>query len=60
MGAPAFAYRLSASGEALFPRRYEETLTALLDQVVEREGRAAAVALLEAYFAGLARRLRRS
>ena len=39
VGAPVFAYRLSAVGEALFPRRYEEALTALLDQVVEREGR---------------------
>ena len=57
VGAPAFAYRLSPAGEALFPRRYEETLTALLDQMVERDGRAAAVALLEAYFAGLTRRL---
>ncbi|MEP6686911.1 MAG: helix-turn-helix domain-containing protein [Gemmatimonadales bacterium] len=58
VGAPAFAYRLSPSGEALFPRRYEETLTAVLEQMVERDGRAAAVALLESYFAGLTRRLR--
>jgi DeoR family transcriptional regulator, suf operon transcriptional repressor len=58
VGAPAFAYRLSAAGHALFPRRYEETLTALLDQMVERHGRAAAVALLESYFAGLAERVR--
>jgi DeoR family transcriptional regulator, suf operon transcriptional repressor len=58
VGAPAFAYRLSPSGEGLFPRRYEETLTAVLDQMVERDGRAAAVALLESYFAGLTRRLR--
>jgi DeoR family suf operon transcriptional repressor len=58
VGAPAFAYRLSPAGEALFPRRYEETLTAVLDQMVARDGRAAAVALLESYFAGLTRRLR--
>ena len=57
VGAPAFAYRLSASGEALFPRRYQETLTALLEQMVERNGRPAAVALLETYFEGLSRRL---
>jgi DeoR family transcriptional regulator, suf operon transcriptional repressor len=57
VGAPAFAYRLSAAGEALFPRRYETTLTAVLDQMVEREGRPAAVALLESYFAALARRV---
>jgi DeoR family suf operon transcriptional repressor len=58
VGAPAFAYRLSDAGEALFPRRYEEALTALLDQVVQVQGREAAVDLLEAYFAGLARRVR--
>ena len=57
VGAPAFAYRLSPSGEGLFPRRYEETLTAVLDQMVERDGRAAAVALLESHFASLTRRL---
>src|SRR5215217_174278 len=27
VGAPAFAYRLSPSGETLFPRKYESTLT---------------------------------
>lgn len=58
VGAPAFAYRLTPAGEALFPRRYGEALTALLDHVVEREGREAAVTLLEAYFDTLARRLR--
>jgi DeoR family suf operon transcriptional repressor len=58
VGAPAFSYRLSAAGEALFPRRYQETLTALLDQIVEREGRDAAVGLLDAHLAGLAARLR--
>jgi DeoR family suf operon transcriptional repressor len=57
VGAPAFAYRLSAAGEALFPRRYEATLTELLDHVVEREGRASAVAVLEARYHTLTRRL---
>lgn len=57
VGAPAFAYRLSTSGQALFPRRYEETLTSVLDQMVELNGREAAVALLESHFAGLTRRL---
>jgi DeoR family suf operon transcriptional repressor len=57
VGAPAFAYGLTSDGEALFPRRYEATLTALLDQMVERDGREAAVALLESRFAALARRL---
>ena len=58
VGAPAFAYRLTPAGEALFPRRYEETLTSLLEQMVERNGREAAVTLLEAHFAELARRLK--
>lgn len=57
VGAPAFAYRLSQAGEALFPRRYEATLTELLDHVVEREGRAAAVAVLESRYDTLTRRL---
>jgi DeoR family suf operon transcriptional repressor len=57
VGAPAFAYRLSAVGEALFPRRYEATLTELLDYVVAREGRATAVAVLEARYDALTRRL---
>ena len=57
VGAPAFAYRLSAAAEALFPRRYEATLTELLDHVVQREGRATAVAVLEARYDALTRRL---
>jgi len=58
VGAPAFAYRLTPAGEGLFPRRYQETLTALLDSLVEHEGREAAIALLESHLSGLARRLR--
>jgi len=58
VGAPTFAYRLTPAGETLFPRRYEETLTALLDQLVQREGREVAVGLLGGYFGALARRLR--
>jgi len=57
VGAPAFAYRLSPVGDALFPRRYETTLTELLDYVVAREGRATAVAVLEARYEALSRRL---
>jgi DeoR family suf operon transcriptional repressor len=57
VGAPTFAYRLSAAGESLFPRRYEATLTELLDYVVRRDGRASAVAVLEARYDALARRL---
>ena len=58
VGAPVFRYSLTPGGEALFPRRYEETLTALLDRIVEREGREAAVALLESHVAELARGLK--
>ena len=57
VGAPAFLYRLSAGGEALFPRRYEEALNGLLDRLVEREGREVAVGLLQSYFSTMARRL---
>ena len=57
VGAPAFAYGLTVAGESLFPRRYEETLTTLLEQMVQRDGREAAVALLESHFAELSRRL---
>ena len=57
VGAPAFAYALSASGQALFPRRYETTLTELLDYVVRREGRASAVAVLEERYEALTRRV---
>ena len=57
VGAPVFSYRLTPAGESMFPRRYQETLTGLLDQMVQRDGRQAAVALLEAHFAELATRL---
>jgi DeoR family suf operon transcriptional repressor len=57
VGAPVFLYRLSAAGEALFPRRYEEALNGLLDRLVEREGRDVAVGLLQSYFGSLALRL---
>lgn len=57
VGAPVFAYRLSLAAEALFPRRYEAALTEVLDHVVAQEGRAAAVAVLEAHFNALSRRL---
>jgi DeoR family suf operon transcriptional repressor len=57
VGAPAFAYRLTPAGDALFPRRYEATLTDLLDHVVQRDGREGAVAVLEARYDALTRRL---
>jgi len=58
VGAPAFTYRLSPAGEELFPRRYGEALSALLSAAVERNGRESAVAMLEAYFGGVASRMR--
>lgn len=57
VGAPAFVYHLTAAGEALFPRRYEDAVTRLLDYVVAREGRQAAVEVLEARYRELAERL---
>lgn len=57
VGAPVFLYGLSATGEGLFPRRYEEALNGLLDRLVEREGRDVAVGLLQSYFGSLALRL---
>lgn len=57
VGAPAFAYRLTPAGEALFPNRYEATLTNLLAQLAQRDGRAATVALLETRYHALAEQL---
>lgn len=57
VGAPVFAYRLSAAGEQVFPRRYESALTDVLETLVEREGREAVVGALEARYAALLRRL---
>ncbi len=56
VGAPAHAYRLTMSGHALFPDRYQQTVAALLDHLVAAEGRAAAVALLESHYRALASR----
>jgi DeoR family transcriptional regulator, suf operon transcriptional repressor len=57
VGAPTFAYRLSTQGEALFPNRYERTLTDLLDRVTEKQGRDATVAMFEDLYGELERRL---
>ncbi len=58
VGAPTHIYRLTTAGEALFPRRYEDAVSRLLDHVVEKEGRAAAVEVLEARYRELADELR--
>jgi len=57
VGAPRFAYRLSAAGESLFPQGYKETLRQLLDHLVAREGREAAVAFLVSRYEELEARL---
>jgi DeoR family suf operon transcriptional repressor len=57
VGAPVFAYFLAPAADALFPRRYRETLDQLLDYVVARDGRAAAAAALESHFDALGARL---
>jgi DeoR family transcriptional regulator, suf operon transcriptional repressor len=57
VGAPTYAYRLSARGEALFPRAYEETLTELLERVAEKAGRQAAVDLFEDHYRELTDRV---
>ncbi len=57
VGAPTFAYRLSAAGEALFPRAYEATLTQLLERMAEKAGRGAAVELFEDHYRELTRRV---
>jgi DeoR family suf operon transcriptional repressor len=57
VGAPTFAFRLSQTGEALFPKRYEQALTAMLARVAETQGRSATVAMLEGEFAQLTRQV---
>ena len=57
VGAPTFAYQLSPQGEALFPKRYEQTLTDLLDRVAEKQGRQVAVGMFEDLYADLTRKL---
>ncbi len=56
VGAPAHSYRMTASGHALFPDRYQQTVADLLDHLVASEGRAAAISLLEAHYRALASR----
>jgi len=57
VGAPTFAYSLTEQGEALFPNGYRDTLTSMLDVVAESGGREAVVAMFEARYDQLARRI---
>jgi DeoR family suf operon transcriptional repressor len=59
LGAPAFAYRLTEAGEALFPNGYRDTLLTMLDMVEAREGRPGVTRMFEARYEVLAERLRR-
>ncbi len=58
LGAPTFAWHLSPAGESLFPQRYRELLTEVLDRVAEQAGRQAVVAALATRFEDLAHKLR--
>ncbi len=57
LGAPTFAFHLSPQGEELFPQRYREIVTEVLDRVAERAGREAVTGALESRFDGLARKI---
>ncbi len=57
VGAPTFAFRLTSEGEALFPKRYEQTLTELLDRVAVKQGREAAVGMFNDHYSDLTRTL---
>ena len=56
-GAPTFAYRLTPEGEALFPKRYEEALTAALEFVERHGGREAVSRFFAEAFGGEAEKL---
>jgi DeoR family suf operon transcriptional repressor len=49
-GAPTYAYRLTARGEALFPRRYDKELTAVLEYIERESGREAVRRFFEERF----------
>src|SRR2546428_2608933 len=52
VGAPTYAYRLSAEGEALFPRQYERALTDVLERLAEKAGRGTAGEIFREDYAG--------
>ena len=57
VGAPVHAYRHSATGHELFPDRYADTVSHLLDHVVQLQGRAASVELLQSHYGALGQRI---
>ena len=58
MGAPAYVYRLTARGDGLFPNRYEDALTGLLQHVEERAGRGEISRMFADQFKGRAEMLK--
>lgn len=57
-GAPTFAYSLTPDGEALFPKRYEEALTAALEFVERHGGRQAVSRFFAEHFGEEAEKLK--
>jgi DeoR family suf operon transcriptional repressor len=58
VGAPAYVYRLTSRGEALFPHRYEEALQELLQHIEERAGRGEVSRMFADQFTARAKRLK--
>ncbi|MFQ6045392.1 MAG: helix-turn-helix transcriptional regulator [Gemmatimonadales bacterium] len=56
-GAPVFVYQLTAIGEALFPKRYDEALTDVLSFLAESSGREEIRRIFEERFRAQADRL---
>ena len=54
VGRPAYAYSLTESGEALFPRAYDAALAQVLEQVREQLGTAGVVAIFARQWAEVA------
>lgn len=57
-GAPTFTYRLSANGEALFPKQYGEALTHVLSFIAQTNGREAVREMFAERFRAQAERMR--
>ncbi len=58
-GAPAHLYRLTAEGEGIFPKQYEQALTDVLEFVAETKGREEVRRIFAERFRALGERLHR-
>jgi len=58
LGAPTYAYRLTDRAAALFPNRYQDALTELLEHVEERAGRGEISAIFAERFRAQAAQLK--